>query len=213
LYLPYPVIFAKTMTIDRTTWETHYQTGNTPWDSRVTPPEVQAFWATDRLPHTGLAIDVGCGPGTNVTYLARLGLMVVGTDLAGSALNLATQRLQDEPATLRGHIAFVQSDVARLPFHNANADYMLDIGCFHGLPPALRDQYTAGIANNLRPGGYYQLYAFDCLADLTDDPVRKLRGMQADEVAARFALQLDVVEIIRANPDRYPCRWYLLRRR
>ncbi len=201
------------MTINRTTWEAHYESGNTPWDSRMTPPEVQAFWATDRLSHTGLAIDVGCGPGTNAAYLARLGLTVVGTDLAGRALNLAKQRLQEEPAALRSRISFVQSDVTLLPFQNANADYMLDIGCFHGLPPELRDNYTQGIINNLRPGGYYQLYAFDCLENLTDDPVRKQRGMQEDEVAERFGPQLDVVEIIRANPDRHPCRWYLLRRR
>jgi len=201
------------MTIDRTTWETHYESGNTPWDSRVTPPEVQAFWATDRLPRAGLAIDVGCGPGTNAAYLARLGLTVIGTDLAGRALNLAHHRLQAEPAALRSRVSFVQSDVIQLPFQRVNADYMLDIGCFHGLPSGLREQYVAGIVNNLRAGGYYQLYAFDCLADLTDDPIRKQRGMQEDEVAQRFASHLDVVDIIRANPDRHPCRWYLLRRR
>jgi SAM-dependent methyltransferase len=200
------------MTINRTTWETHYQTGNTPWDSRITPPEVVDFWASDRLPHSGLAIDIGCGPGTNVAYLARLGLTVVGTDLAGRALNLARQRLQDEPAALRARMAFVQSDVSRLPFSAANADYMLDIGCFHGLPPELRDRYAQGIINNLRLGGYYQLYAFDCLADLTDDPARKQRGMGATEVADRFGPELNVVEVIRGNPDRHPCRWYLLQK-
>jgi SAM-dependent methyltransferase len=201
------------MTIDRTTWETHYQTGNTPWDSRITPPEVQEFWASDRLPQTGLAIDVGCGPGTNVAFLARLGLTVIGTDLAGSALNLARQRLQAQRAVVRRRISFVQSDVSRLPLWRADAAYMLDIGCFHGLPPERRDPYVQGIVNNLRPGGYYQLFAFDCLAHLTDDPVRQQRGMRETEVAARFAPYLDLVDEIRGNPDRYPCRWYLLRRK
>ncbi len=200
------------MTIDRTTWETHYQTGNTPWDSRQTPPEVEAFWASDRLPRTGLAIDVGCGPGTNAAYLARLGLTVIGTDLAGSALNLAKQRLQGEPAPLRARMSFVQSDVSCLPILGAGAAYMLDIGCFHSLPAHLRDAYVQGIVQNLRPGGYYQLYAFDCLADLTDDPVRRQRGLRETEVADRFAPALEVVEIERAKPDRYPCRWYLLRK-
>jgi len=201
------------MTIDRTTWETHYQTGNTPWDSRQTPPEVEAFWASDRLPRSGLAIDVGCGPGTNVAYLARLGLTVIGTDLAGSALTLAQQRLRMEPAALRARMYFLQSDVTALPFYHVGADYMLDIGCFHGLPAALRDGYVQGIVNNLRPGGYYQLYAFDCLAKLTDDPVRQQRGFGDTEIADRFAPHLAVIEIERARPDRYPCRWYLLRKR
>jgi len=200
------------MTIDRTSWETHYQSGNTPWDSRITPPEVQAFWHEKRLPHTGLAIDVGCGPGTNAAFLARLGITVIGTDLAGRALNLAHHRLQAQPNDVRDRISFVQSDVTCLPFSRANADYMLDIGCFHGLPPALRDQYAEGIIDNLRPGGYYHLYAFDCLEDLTDDPKRKQRGMRETEVADRFGPQLALVEVMRAKPDRYPCRWYLLQK-
>ena len=201
------------MTIDRTSWESHYQSGNTPWDSRITPPEVQAFWAAARLPTAGLAIDVGCGPGTNATYLARLGLTVVATDLAGTALNLARRRLQEQSVDVRDRISFVQSDVTRLPFSGANADYMLDIGCFHGLPPQLRDSYAQGIINNLRPGGYYQLYAFDCLGDLTDDPKRKQRGLRETEVAERFGPELALIEVIRAKPDRYPCRWYLLQKR
>ncbi|MCB0186617.1 MAG: class I SAM-dependent methyltransferase [Caldilineaceae bacterium] len=201
------------MTIDRTAWETRYQTSNTPWDSQITPPEVQDFWAGDRLPRAGLAIDVGCGPGTNVAYLARLGLTVIGTDLAGSALNLARSRLREQRAAVRGRISFVQSDVSRLPLWRANAAYMLDIGCFHGLPPERRDPYVQGIVNNLRPGGYYQLFAFDCLEQLTDDPKRKQRGMRETEVAARFAPYLELVDEIRGNPDRYPCRWYLLRRK
>ncbi len=200
------------MTIDRTTWETHYETGKTPWDSRLTPPEVEAFWASDRLPKAGIAIDVGCGPGTNVAYLARLGLTVVGTDLAGRALTLAQQRLQHEPAPLRARMSFVQSDVSRLPLQDAGATYMLDIGCFHGLPPALRPAYVQGIIANLQTGGYYQLFAFDCLATVTEDPERKERGMRETEVAERFGPALAIINIERGNPDRHPCRWYLLRK-
>ncbi|MEZ4615819.1 MAG: class I SAM-dependent methyltransferase [Caldilineaceae bacterium] len=199
-------------TTDRQSWESHYQSGNTPWDSRITPPEVQAFWASGRLSPSGLAIDVGCGPGTNVGFLARLGLTAIGTDLAGRALRLARERHAAAPATVRARMNFVQSDVTRLPFARANADYMLDIGCFHGLPPELRDSYVQGIINNLRPGGYYQLFAFDCLENLTDDPKRKRRGLRETEVADRFGPELTLVEVIRAKPDRYPCRWYLLQK-
>ncbi len=58
----------------RSRWETHYATGNTPWDTQITPPEVQSFWTSGRLAPQGLALDIGCGPGTNVRYLAELGL-------------------------------------------------------------------------------------------------------------------------------------------
>lgn len=200
------------MTANRLTWEKHYQEGPTPWDTRTTPPEVIAFWASGRLTPIGLAIDIGCGPGTNVAYLAGLGLRAIGVDLAGSALTLATKRLQQQTPTLLTRIGFAQADVTCLPFYQANASYMLDIGCLHGLPPEARPSYARGIIENLAPGGYYQLYAFDCLADILDDPVRRLRGMGESEVATLFAPHLEVVEVIRAKPDRYPCRWYLLRK-
>ncbi len=200
------------MAIDRLTWEQQYQTGPKPWDTGVTPPEVAAFWSSGRLVPTGLVIDIGCGPGTNVAYLAGLGLCAIGVDLAGSALTLAVARLRANQPSLLSAIHFVQSDVSRLPFRQANAAYMLDIGCLHGLPPELRAGYANGVMENLAPGGYYQLYAFDCLADLVDDPAKQYRGMGEHEVQTLFGPTLKIVEIIRARPDRYPCRWYLLRK-
>jgi len=200
------------MATDRATWEKHYQEGPRPWDTGITPPEVETFWSSGRLAPTGLAIDIGCGPGTNAAYLARLGMSVVGVDLAGGALNLAVDRLRRNQLGLLSRVSFVQADVTCLPFRQANAVYLLDIGCLHGLPPAARAGYACGVIENLAPGGYFQIYAFDCLADLVDDPVRRLRGMGDDEVEKLFAPHLQIVEIVRARPDRYPCRWYLLRK-
>lgn len=198
--------------MDRSTWEKNYQEGPRPWDTGVTPPEVAAFWASGRLVPTGLAMDIGCGPGTNVAYLARLGLYAIGVDLAGSALTLATARLHRNQPALLARSSFAQADVTCLPFRQANAIYILDIGCLHGLPPTVRAAYARGVVENLALGGYYHLYAFDSLADLVDDPVKRLRGMGETEVETLFAPHLRVVETIRARPDRYPCRWYLLRK-
>ncbi len=198
------------MTTDRLGWEKHYVEGATPWDTRITPPEVTAFWQSGRLAPAGLALDIGCGPGTNVAYLAGLGLRTIGIDLAGGALALARTRLQTQPIALQARTSFVQADVTALPFCHLNASYIVDIGCLHGLLPDQRPAYVQGVIANLAPGGYYQLYAFDCLADLVDDPVRRLRGMGDTEVETLFAPHLTVVEIVRARPDRYPCRWYLL---
>ena len=200
------------MTIDRLGWEKHYQEGATPWDTRITPPEVAAFWQSGRLAPVGVALDIGCGPGTNVSYLAGLGLRTIGVDLAGGALTLARTRLQAEATALQSRTSFVQADVTALPFQQLNACYIVDIGCLHGLFPDQRPAYAQGVIANLASGGYYHLYAFDCLADLVDDPVRRLRGMGETEVEALFAPYLTMVEIQRARPDRYPCRWYLLRK-
>jgi len=220
----------------RATWEARYRSGPRPWDTGVTPPEVIAFWqkqlprllaatpdrwAEDKqgsekatqpahLSGVGLALDIGCGTGTNAAYLAGLGLTAVGVDLSLNALLLGQQRGQTLPQPVQQRLHFTQADVSQLPFHNANALYILDIGCFHAIPGDVRYDYANGIIANLTPGGYFHLYAFDKLPEESADP--DARGVGETEVEDLFTPALSVVEIIRARPDRRPCRWYLLRK-
>lgn len=191
-------------------FEEHYRSGNTPWDTRQTPPEVQRFAESGRLPSEGVALDLGCGPGTNVTFLARHGLWTVGVDYVLQPLLTGQVRLSQNP-TLPRHIHFVQGDVTCLPFDTLEACYILDVGCLHGIPPEARDGYVRSVVSNLSVGGWFHLYAFDRVPELEQDPER-IRGMTENEVAERFAPWLRVVEIERARPDRYPCQWYLLQR-
>ena len=196
----------------RTRFEEHYRSGATPWDTQITPPEVQAFWASERLPRCGVALDLGCGPATNVRFLADLGLTAVGVDYVGDALLTGQSRIASQAPHLRERAHLLVGDVTALPFSGLSASYVLDVGCFHGLPLDDRPAYVAGVIANLAAGGYYHLYAFDRVAELANDPERWFRGMEGDEVAERFSPHLKVVEILRARPDRYPCRWYLLQK-
>ncbi len=199
----------------RSRFEEHYQSGNTPWDTRQTPPEVQRFWMSRQLPRRGLALDLGCGPGTNVLYLARLGLHTIGVDYVIEPLVVGQRRVAAYAAAgegaLRERARFLLGDVTRLPFSALGASYILDVGCLHGLPPEARAGYVEGVIANLAPGGFYHLYAFDRIPPPDDDPER-IRGMEENEVAEAFAPHLEVFSIERARPDRHPCRWYLLRR-
>lgn len=196
----------------RTDWDAKYRTGPTPWDTRITPPEVCAFWNSQRgksilnLPGTPkLVLDIGCGTGTNTAFLARQGLYAVGIELSSVALGVAT--LRHRAQQLRHELDFVQADVAALPLHSQRAHYILDIGCMHGLPPELRPAYAAGIIANLASDGYYQLYAFDREPDAED-----VRGLTPNEAEALLTPDLTLVEAIAARPDRRPCHWYLFQR-
>ncbi len=192
----------------RKKWETRYQGDDLPWDTGITPPEVQTFWADQ--PRGALALDLGCGTGTNAAFLARHNERAVGVELALGALLIARRRLENS-AFFDGSLAFVQSDVARLPFTGLNADYILDIGCFHAVPPVDRPLYAGGVIDNLRPGGYYHLYAADRVESLdgeTEGPGRN--GFGPNEIVELFAPHLTAVEIIAGIGDSFPSRWYLL---
>lgn len=198
----------------RAQWESRYQEGPRPWDTGITPPEVVAFWERQPVPAQGHALDLGCGTGTNAYYLARLGLYVVGVELAGTALLTGQARRRDITPDVRTRLEFVQADVSLLPFSGLGACYILDIGCFHGVHPARRDAYVAGVAANLAVGGYYHLFAFDRVDDPNDaDLDRDWRGLLPGEVERRFTPMLRIDTVIEGKPDHKPCRWYLLQRR
>lgn len=197
----------------RAQWEAQYATGETPWDTQITPPEVQNFWRSGRLPPRGLALDIGCGPGTNVRFLAQQGLVAIGFDIALQPLLTGQRRLAERTPELVERASFVQADATRLPLTGAGADYILDVGCFHGAHPDERPAYVNGIIDNLRVGGYYHIYAFDRTREMAANPDRKLLGVEENEIVERYSYAMEIVEILIATPDPYPCRWYLLRKR
>lgn len=194
----------------RAKWEERYTSGPRPWDTGITPPEVVDFWKRRRVTTGQIALDLGCGTGTNVAWLAATGLTAIGVELSYTALQLAYQRRETLKPPARDRLRFVQGDVSRVPFFRLNACYILDIGCFHALPSDARIDYANGVAANLEPGGYFHLFAFDRLPEDADAP--DARGVGENEVADLFAPELSVVEIIRGRPDHRPCRWYLLQK-
>jgi SAM-dependent methyltransferase len=154
-----------------------YRTGRTPWDTGITPPEVvDLIEGTDALP-PGRALDLGCGTGTNVRYLAEHGWDATGVDAERRAIERAAERLADTP---RGRVLL--GDVTRLDAVDLEGsfDLVLDIGCFHSIGRARRDAYAAGVAARTRPGATLFLYAF---APRGLIPV----GVSSSEIAHRFA--------------------------
>jgi hypothetical protein len=146
-----------------------------------------------------------------VRYLAALGLTAIGIEIASAPLNTAQYRISLEAPELLTRAHFICSDVCLLPFQALNASYILDVGCLHSLPRAVRPQYVNSVARNLMPGGYYHLYAFDADPE-NPEPATGPAGLESGEIALRFTPALELVEETIARPDRRPCRWYLLRR-
>ncbi len=136
-------------------FDLRYRFGHPRWDTGVTPPELVAFAEAHAA---GRALDLGCGTGTNVVYLARHGWDAVGVDFSPKAVALARRRAREAGMTDRAR--FLVADATRLPDLGAPFDLALDMGCLHSIPVERRLDYARGLQARLATGGTYLLYAF-----------------------------------------------------
>ena len=153
------------MTFDNDSQENfneRYRSGNTPWDSGISPPELmEAVTGPDALA-PGRMLDIGCGTGTNCLTLARLGWQTVGVDFAPLAIERANQKaaaVADEIAQAGGSVNFRQGDVTQLAPPDERYTLLLDLGCLNGVLPSLRVHYARVVAQQAMPGALFLLYA------------------------------------------------------
>ncbi|HYB39617.1 MAG TPA: methyltransferase domain-containing protein [Mycobacterium sp.] len=100
------------------------------------------------IPTAGIALDVGCGPGSVTASLARAvgsdGL-VLGVDISESMLARAV-RAESGP-----QIGFLRADAQRLPLRNETVDAIVCIAVLQLVPDPVAA--LAEMARVLRPGG------------------------------------------------------------
>ena len=167
------------MTLDRMLYRLTYRFGKPRWDTGVPLPELEQL-VQGRTP--GRALDLGCGTGADVVYLARHGWQTTGVDFAPEAIAAARKRA----AAAGVSAAFVHGDASRLADAGVREpfDLLLDIGCYHTIPASRRDAYVAGAAGAARPGADFYL------AGIADPPrlwrLLGARGIGGDEIKSRF---------------------------
>jgi len=179
-----------------------YRTGRTPWDTGVTPPElVDLIQGADALT-SGRALDMGCGTGTNVAYLADRGWTATGVEADRRAVAAAERRVLTSPGArvLRGDVTRLDALAVDGPF-----DLVLDIGCFHSIAPGRRDAYAHGVATRTTPGATLFVFAFARRPGLV--PI----GVTPREMRDRFAPWFAPVGRI-AGTQPPGAAWYRLRR-
>jgi SAM-dependent methyltransferase len=189
-------------------FEWQYWFGKPRWDTNVTPPEVVTYIANTTT--RGRALDVGCGTGTNAIFLAQHGFEVVAVDFSRAAI----ARARAKARRARVAIDFYVADVTRLDFLHTPFDFVLDIGCLHGVDSAHRARYAEHLARLTRAGAMFMLYAF--APPPPDAPRSRLRsaGITEEQVRALFAAHFDV-ERVQHGTERgeRASAWYWLRRR
>jgi SAM-dependent methyltransferase len=186
-------------------YEFLYRVGRTPWDTGVTPPEVVELVEGKTPLSPGRALDLGCGTGNEVAYLARHGWTATGVDLVQIAIDRAASKIEGLPnaAVRRGDVTKLGEMKLDGPF-----DLVLDLGCFHSLPSDGRDAYAAGLGSLTATGAVLFMFAF--AARLPWSLVGT--GVRPGEMRERFAPWFVPMGRIRSKRPR-GAAWYRLHRR
>jgi len=93
-------------------------------------------------------LEIGCGPGANVWFMAREGFSVCGIDGSATAIYQATQRLTSEGLLADLHIG----DYAHLPWPDATFDGAIENVSLYSNPSRAIERALNEVHRVLRPG-------------------------------------------------------------
>lgn len=139
-----------------------YAIGFAPWE-RAAEQEAAAFRALfDReqaeRAAPGRALDLGCGTGLHAVELAGRGWQVTGIDNVPAAVRAAHERAARAGVEAR----FLEGDVTRLRDAGVGSgfDFLLDLGCYHGLDDPEREAMARELTAVAAPGATLLLLAW-----------------------------------------------------
>ena len=128
--------------------------GTPAWDIGRPQPAIVRLAETGQI--TGSVLDVGCGTGENVLYLAEHGYVAAGVDGAPTAIKKARAK-----AKRRGlNASFEVGDALNLPTPERQFDTVIDSGLFHVFSDDERPRFRESLGRVLRLGGTYFLMCF-----------------------------------------------------
>lgn len=105
-------------------------------------------------------MEMGCGAGPNLIWLAQKGIKVSGVDISPTALKLCEKNLRRAGLGDRiGRLA--EGSVAEAPFADGSFDGVLESCVFQHLGREDRIKAFAEVARLLRPGGLFVGYMLD----------------------------------------------------
>lgn len=127
---------------------------------RYPPEELVRFMGRafpDRRSRRSMRVlEVGCGPGANLWYLAREGFAVSGIDGSAHAIATAKQRLRDESVCAEGRLVDLKiGNFARLPWPHEHFDAVIDIEAISANTPAVIQSVISEVVRVLKPQGRF----------------------------------------------------------
>lgn len=147
-------------------------------------------------------LDIGCGDGTLVGWLARQGAQAFGADPGPAALAAARRNVPDG--------RFVAAGAERLPFADGCFDAVVCVNALHHVPVALQGAALAEAARVAKRGGLVIVIEplaqgpnFQLVQPIDDETGVRDAAYGAIKAAARTVLR-QVREDVYDSPARYP---------
>ena len=191
-----------------------------PWDGPPRPELVALVESGVLTPARlapGRAIDLGCGTGANVRYLARHGFEATGVDFSPVALGIARKRAT--AAGTHASIRFVEGDLTsgRIPGVEGPFDLLVDYGTLDDLDPAGRRAMAGLVANLARPGAAFLFWCFwgrrsDLPRMSLTGPSRMIPVIEPGEETALFGDAFDIERIPTSAPSTHTACFLMTRR-
>ena len=135
-------------------------------------------------------LDLGCGNGRNLIYLAQhYGIRGVGYDISDVAIKQARAASEGLPIEYEG-----RSIAGELPLPGSSVTVVLDMMTSHFLKEAEREKLLSEILRVLKPGGWFFFKSF--VSDGDRHVGRLLREHPADENQAYIHPEIGVYEYV-----------------
>lgn len=128
-------------------WAADYASETAPWDTGRVSCQLRDYIKSVSFPANTRALDLGCGSGTNASFLARNQFRVTGVDLTVEAMDLAKQRAAEAGVA----VDWIQANALTLTLPDP-FDFVFDRGCFHIFTPEQRLIYRRRILDLTHPG-------------------------------------------------------------
>ena len=140
-------------------WDASYHHGPAPWDIGRPQPAIVRLASEGGF--AGAVLDAGCGTGENALHIARLGLSVLGIDVAETALAIAREKAAARrTANPRIDVEFAVADAFQLERLGRSFNTVLDCGLFHTFDGDERLRYAASLASVTGHGGTLYVLCF-----------------------------------------------------
>ncbi len=149
-------------------------------------------------------LEVGCGPGSNLWFLAREGFSFVGIDGSSSAIRHARERLDNECKGWRQRGELHVCDMTSLPFSNESFDAAIDVEAISTNSWDDSKRIYKELARVTKAGGkaFSQTFAVSSWGARSGEPAgrnawRSDVGPFADKGVTRFTAFEDIPELIK----------------